>query len=90
MKKSLISILLILGLSGCVVIPKIPPFPDAPQILLEPAEALTPLNKETIELSDIIENANENAAKYYKLREKYLAWQEWYHSQKELREQMLK
>jgi thiamine monophosphate synthase len=48
------------------------------------------LNKENIELTDVIENAAENAAKYYKLREKYLAWQEWYAEQKKLQEQVLK
>lgn len=90
MKKALISISVILGLSGCIYIPTIPPFPEAPRVLLETAEPLTALNKETIELSDIIENANENAAKYYKLREKYLAWQEWYAEQKQLHGQLLK
>jgi hypothetical protein len=90
MKKSLISIILTLGLSGCIHIPSIPPFPEAPKILLEPVEPLTMINKENIELTDVIENAAENAAKYYKLREKYLAWQEWYAEQKKLQEQVLK
>lgn len=86
MKKSLISVIFLLTLGGCHTIPLIPPFPEAPQFLLEPVEPLTSLNQEKVELSDIIENTAINAKKYYILREKYQAWQEWYQAQKKLYE----
>ena len=41
---------------------------------------------ETNNISDLLYNANENYGKYYELREKYLAWQEWYKTQKEIYE----
>jgi len=60
-------------------------FPDIPQALKEPAGKLAPLDtSKKIELSDIIENANENAGKYYELRERYNAWIEWYTEQKKI------
>ena len=84
MKILLIS-LMIVSLTGCsTVVPVTMKFPDAPETLMEPAEKLSTLKKDKVELSDIIENANENAGKYYKLREKYRAWQEWYTEQKKI------
>jgi PBP1b-binding outer membrane lipoprotein LpoB len=59
-------------------------FPEAPASLMAPADKLTPLAPGKTELSDIIENANDNAGKYYQLREKYRAWQEWYKEQKQI------
>ena len=59
-------------------------FPEAPASLMEPADKLTPLPPGKTELSDIIENANTNAGKYYQLREKFRAWQEWYKEQKQI------
>lgn len=49
---------------------------------------LTPLSESQTDLSDLLENANENYGKYYELRERYLAWQEWYHSQREIFEEI--
>jgi hypothetical protein len=72
-------------LAGCgTTAPVVMKFPDAPEALMQPADKLSPLTNEKPELSDIIENANENAGKYYSLREKYRAWQEWYTQQKRI------
>lgn len=72
-------------LAGCTTVPVTMKFPEAPEVLKEPAGKLTPLDTtKKIELSDIIENANENAGKYYELREKYNAWIEWYMGQKKI------
>jgi hypothetical protein len=49
---------------------------------------LTPLNDNQIDLSDLLENANENYGKYYELRERYLAWQEWYQAQRKIFEEI--
>jgi hypothetical protein len=84
MKKFLL-VLLVATITGCTTAPVIVKFPEVPETLTQPASKLTPLDtSKKIELSDIIENANENAGKYYELREKYNAWIEWYNSQKKI------
>ena len=81
----LLLVLLIASVTGCTTAPVIVKFPEVPETLTKPADKLTPLDpSKKIELSDIIENANENAGKYYELREKYNAWIEWYNSQKKI------
>jgi len=83
--KKIATILVLAILTGCTSVPVITKFPDAPESLMAPAGKLTPLDTtKKVELSDIIENANENAGKYYALREKYNAWIEWYTSQKKI------
>lgn len=57
-------------------------FPQAPPELLQPAPILNKL--ESNNLSDLFLNANENYGKFYELKIKYLAWQEWYTSQKQI------
>ena len=87
MKRLLIP-LMVLALTGCsTVVPVTMKFPEPPPSLMEPPEKLSTLKKDKVELSDIIENTNDNAGKYYKLREKYRAWQEWYSEQKKIFEE---
>jgi hypothetical protein len=57
-------------------------FPQAPETLTEKAPVLTPLTENETQLSDIISNATENYGKFYELKAKYNAWQEWYIKQK--------
>ena len=83
--KKILSVFLIVLMAGCTTVPVTMKFPDAPDTLLQPAGKLIPLDtNKKIQLSDIIENANENAGKYYELREKHNAWIEWYNSQKKV------
>jgi hypothetical protein len=84
--KNILAIFLVLSIAGCsTTAPVIAKFPEVPEVLTQPADKLTPLDtSKKVELSDIIENANENAGKYYSLREKYNAWIEWYNSQKKI------
>ena len=51
---------------------------------MRPAPNLEKLESNNI--SDLLFNANENYGKFYELKERYLAWQEWYKSQKEIYE----
>jgi hypothetical protein len=51
---------------------------------MEPASSLDSLPENKKTLTDLIENANENFGKYYQLKEKYDAWQEWYNTQKQI------
>lgn len=80
-------ILVSLLLAGCstTVAPVIMKFPDAPASLMTPASDLNKLPADKkIEMSDIIQTTNDNALKYYELKIKYEAWQEWYKEQKSI------
>jgi hypothetical protein len=59
-------------------------FPSAPSSLTEPAENLDSLPADKKNLTDLIQNANENFGKYYQLKEKYESWQNWYNTQKQI------
>ena len=61
-------------------------FPSAPSSLTESADNLDPLPSDKKTLADLIQNANENFGKYYQLKEKYEAWQNWYNTQKQIYE----
>ena len=81
--KKILAIFLITLVTGCAT--GVAKFPEVPNELTGPAASLTPLDtSKKIELSDIVENANENAGKYYELRTKYNAWIEWYNTQKKI------
>jgi hypothetical protein len=84
--KNILAIFLVVLITGCsTTAPVVVKFPDVPETLVQPAGKLTSLDtSKKIELSDIIENTNENAGKYYELREKYNAWIEWYKEQKKI------
>lgn len=53
---------------------------------MENAPILTPLTENEIQLSDILYNATENYGKFYELKARYTAWQEWYIKQKTIYE----
>ena len=55
---------------------------------LTPAEELQTLSDDKNNLSDLLENSTNNYAKYYSLKEKYQAWQQWYDSQKKIWESL--
>ena len=83
MNKIMISSLLFL--SGCsTAVPVTVKFPEVPAVLLEPAPVLKPLDPNKHELSDLLENANENYGTYYEIREKLNSWQDWYKTQKQI------
>ena len=76
------SCLMMLGCSTTVPLSK--KFPEAPQVLMEPAPALKPLASDKKTLTDLLVNANENYGLYYELLDRYNAWQQWYKQQKEI------
>ena len=80
-KLMLISMLLI---SGCVSVPIDRTFPKIPNSFREPAPDLKPLSMKNPQLSDIISNANDNYSEYYKLRNRYNEWVNWYDTQKKI------
>ena len=82
----LTSIILVL-VTGCsTIVPVRETWPAAPLELLTPAVNLTPLAADKKELSDLIENANNNFAQYYLLKDRFTAWQQWYNDQQKIYE----
>jgi hypothetical protein len=73
-----------LVVSGCVSVPVDRKFPTVPDALKEPAPKLKTLDVPKPELSDLISNANDNYAEYYRLRDKYNGWIDWYNTQKQI------
>ena len=71
-------------ISGCTTVPVTAKFPRAPDSLTEPPVALKTLDVPKPELSDLISNANDNYAEYYRLRDKYNGWIDWYNTQKQI------
>lgn len=72
-----------LMLQGCsTTVPLTMKFPEAPKSLMTPPPQLEPLKSNNV--SDLLYNANDNYGKYYELKQRYLAWQEWYKSQKQI------
>ena len=86
-KRLLMPNVLFLMLQGCsTTVPLTMSFPQVPPSLMEPAPTLKTLSQTKPELSDILDNASENYGSYYELRERYLAWQDWYKQQKKIYE----
>ena len=73
-----------LAIAGCVSVPVERKFPTAPDTLKEPAVNLKTLDTPKPELSDLISNANDNYAEYYRLRDRYNGWIDWYNTQKQI------
>jgi hypothetical protein len=71
-------------LVGCTTIPVTAKFPKAPDALTEAPKTLQTLDVAKPELSDLISNANDNYAEYYRLRDKYNGWIDWYNTQKQI------
>jgi hypothetical protein len=73
-----------LMLAGCTTVPVTAKFPTVPDTLKEPAATLRTLDVPRPELSDLITNANDNYAEYYRLRDRYNGWINWYNTQKQI------
>ncbi len=86
----LLLILSVLALTGCASDPMVMNFPDAPAELRQPAPELKPLDKNQRKQSDLIQNANENYSKFYELKNRYEAWQEWYEKQQKIYQGVIK
>ena len=81
--KKLVLVMLLL-ISGCVSVPVDRKFPAVPENLMETAPDLKTLTVKNPQLSDIINNANDNYSEFYKLRSKYNQWIIWYNTQKKI------
>jgi hypothetical protein len=84
MKRLLIISVFLLSACANTVTPIMPKWPSVPADLQQPAEELTPLAPEQRNLSDLLDNANNNYTQYYILKEKYEGWQNWYNTQQKI------
>jgi len=75
-----------LVLTGCfaTATPVKRSFPQAPAYLMQPADTLRPLDKNTQDLDALILNANENYESYRELDIRLQGWQQWYQEQKKI------
>ena len=75
-----------LVLTGCfsTTAPVKRSFPEAPVYLMQPADELRVLDKNTQDLDALIINANENYASYRELDIRLQGWQQWYREQKQI------
>lgn len=72
-----LSIAFLIMLVGCASTPTVMDWPNIPAELKQPAPTLTPLDPKQRSLSELIQNANDNYSKYYELKNRYEAWQQW-------------
>ena len=79
----------LLLLTGCATsVPVTMSFPQLPEALDKPCERLQPLPEGKRELSDLLENTNDNYAKAKECNAKANAWKEWYETQKKIFEEV--
>jgi hypothetical protein len=80
-----IAVLVLIFLSSCGAqnVPVVAKFPDAPDHLLQIPPELDPLpSGKTIQMSDLLDNANANYSKYRDVVRHLREWQQWYVDQK--------
>jgi len=79
----------LLVLTGCATsVPVKMGFPQVPEALDKPCERLLPLAADKKELSDLLENTNDNYARAKECNAKANAWKEWYETQKKIFEEV--
>jgi hypothetical protein len=84
MKKLIVLSLFLLSACANNTAPVIPNWPMVPEDLQQPAADLTPLAPDQRNLSDLLDNANNNYTQYYILKERYEGWQNWYNTQQKI------
>jgi len=84
MKRSLILLLPIILLTGCLTAPVKQVFPDVPADLLVACPDLKLVDPNTTKLSEVISVVSENYGQYQECQIKVDYWIEWYKHQKEI------
>jgi len=84
MKRLIVILSLLLSACANTAAPVLPNWPVAPADLQEPVADLTPLAPEQRNLSDLLDNANNNYTQYYILKERVEGWQNWYNTQQKI------
>ena len=76
--------LLMLAACGEKVVPVTVKWPEAPPSLMKEPADLIPVTATKPQLSDILENANQNYSQYRVLQRQIKDWQDWYAQQKSI------
>jgi len=84
--KKLLILLFVVTIAGCAnnTVPVTLKWPTASDEMLAPPTDLTPLPEDKRTLTDMIENANDNFAQYYLLKERVETWIQWYNTNKNI------
>lgn len=77
MKNTLIIVFLVV-LTGCSTAPVTQTFPHPPEILMQPCEPLSTIDKPEVLLSEFTKVVVQNYGKYHNCAALVEAWQEWY------------
>lgn len=80
----LMSIILLLFLTGCSGVGKMPPLPDPPAALTSDCQDLGVIAAGEERLSEVLKVVTSNYGKYHECRIKVQLWNDWYNRQREI------
>jgi hypothetical protein len=73
----------ILSATACsTTVPVKRTFPEVPEQLMAPCEALTAIGKPEVTLSELMTTVTKNYTRYHSCAEAASAWQQWYQEQR--------
>lgn len=78
----LITLLVVLALTGCSAVPVARHFPEVPDELKVACTDLQETDPTTVKLSEVITVVTNNYSQYHECRIKVDSWIDWYNSQK--------
>ena len=82
--KTLLALIPVLLLTGCLNTPVKRTFPDVPEDLLKACPSLEQIDPRTDKLSDVLIVVADNYGQYHQCRVKVDAWIEWYKTQRSI------
>jgi hypothetical protein len=85
--KNISSLVLLLFLTGCAVVPVKQKFPEVPTKLIAVCPDLNPAKEDTVDITELLKVIVGNYQLYYECQNKNSGWIEWYNNQKKIFEQ---
>ena len=82
--KTVLTLFILLGLTGCIATPVKRTFPTIPASLNTPCEELVEIPKGTDKLSEVLLVVTKNYSLYHECKLKVVTWNDWYKQQKEI------
>ena len=82
--KVILSLALVITLTGCMATPVKRTFPEIPNSLNTPCEELIDVPVGTDKLSDVLLVVTKNYSLYHECKLKVQTWNDWYKQQKEI------
>ena len=84
----LLTISLLIFLSGCTSVPVTAEFPSVPDALMAKCPELKTITGEKVTIVDFTRTVTENYTTYYECAARADAWQEWYTRQRQIWEEV--